>query len=198
METATTDIALIAHSIQLSLAPVFLLSGIGVMLGVLTNRLCSNRRPGPAPSEERLKQADGAHAAALHEQTQSIRPESTPDEHIHHTGRGVQPLLIAAVQVALLFSSALVKLQPRRTGIRAVYRSDVSLPWSSDWQTLSAELPHRYSNFAHRPQQPLSRKGSPGSGATLVRRRLQAQSPYIAAGRESLYVEVSRTSNRRS
>jgi hypothetical protein len=29
----------IAHAIQLALAPVFLLSGIGVLLGVLTNRL---------------------------------------------------------------------------------------------------------------------------------------------------------------
>lgn len=33
------QIADIAHAIQLALAPVFLLSGIGVMLGVLTNRL---------------------------------------------------------------------------------------------------------------------------------------------------------------
>ena len=39
MDAPSSDIALIAHSIQLSLAPVFLLSGIGVLLGVLTNRL---------------------------------------------------------------------------------------------------------------------------------------------------------------
>ncbi len=29
----------VAHAIQLSLAPVFLLSGIGVLLGMLTSRL---------------------------------------------------------------------------------------------------------------------------------------------------------------
>ena len=39
MDTTPADIARIAHSIQLSVAPVFLLSGIGVLLGVLTNRL---------------------------------------------------------------------------------------------------------------------------------------------------------------
>jgi hypothetical protein len=39
MDATPTDIALIAHSIQLSVAPVFLLSGVGVLLGVLTNRL---------------------------------------------------------------------------------------------------------------------------------------------------------------
>ena len=35
----TLQVGDIAHAIQLALAPVFLLSGIGVMLGVLTNRL---------------------------------------------------------------------------------------------------------------------------------------------------------------
>jgi len=36
---ATTGISDIAHTIQLSVAPVFLLTGVGTLLGVLTNRL---------------------------------------------------------------------------------------------------------------------------------------------------------------
>lgn len=35
----TSGITDIAHSIQLSVAPVFLLTGVGTLLGVLTNRL---------------------------------------------------------------------------------------------------------------------------------------------------------------
>ena len=35
----TSGISDIAHSIQLSVAPVFLLTGVGTLLGVLTNRL---------------------------------------------------------------------------------------------------------------------------------------------------------------
>lgn len=34
-----TQVAAIAHTIQVSVAPVFLLGGVGAMLGVLTNRL---------------------------------------------------------------------------------------------------------------------------------------------------------------
>lgn len=36
---AETQVAAIAHTIQVSVAPVFLLGGVGAMLGVLTNRL---------------------------------------------------------------------------------------------------------------------------------------------------------------
>ena len=41
MQTPPPDVAIsgLAHAIQLSVAPVFLLSGIGAFLGVLTNRL---------------------------------------------------------------------------------------------------------------------------------------------------------------
>lgn len=35
----TTDVTSLAHVIQLSVAPVFLLTGIGALLGVMTNRL---------------------------------------------------------------------------------------------------------------------------------------------------------------
>jgi len=34
-----SDVSAVAHVIQLAVAPVFLLSGIGAMLGVMTNRL---------------------------------------------------------------------------------------------------------------------------------------------------------------
>lgn len=37
--TTVTEVADIAHVIQLSIAPVFLLTGVGALLGVLTNRL---------------------------------------------------------------------------------------------------------------------------------------------------------------
>lgn len=39
MLLSDTEVTAIAHVIQLSVAPVFLLSGVGAMLGVLTNRL---------------------------------------------------------------------------------------------------------------------------------------------------------------
>ena len=57
----------IAHAIQLALAPVFLLSGIGVFLGVLTNRLA--RVVDRARTIEReLRQAPVDEAAAAREQ----------------------------------------------------------------------------------------------------------------------------------
>ena len=34
-----SDVSAVAHVIQLAVAPVFLLTGIGAMLGVMTNRL---------------------------------------------------------------------------------------------------------------------------------------------------------------
>jgi hypothetical protein len=39
MNPSETGIASVGHAIQLSVAPVFLLSGIGAMLAVMTNRL---------------------------------------------------------------------------------------------------------------------------------------------------------------
>ncbi len=107
MEAPTTDIALIAHSIQLSLAPVFLLSGIGVMLGVLTNRL-ARIVDRARPLEERLKHADETHAAILHEQLRVFALRARLMNTSITLGV-VSALLIAAV-VALLFSSAFVNL----------------------------------------------------------------------------------------
>jgi len=97
----------IAHAIQLAVAPVFLLSGIGVLLGVLTNRLA--------------RVVD--HARKVEE---SVRQATAPD---HEVARGqlrtasrrarfinasitlstVAALLVALV-VAMLFASTFVPL----------------------------------------------------------------------------------------
>ncbi|MGB8250108.1 MAG: DUF2721 domain-containing protein, partial [Azonexus sp.] len=39
MNELTSQVSSVAHVIQLAVAPVFLLAGVGALLGVLTNRL---------------------------------------------------------------------------------------------------------------------------------------------------------------
>jgi hypothetical protein len=107
MEPPSTDIALIAHSIQLSLAPVFLLSGIGVLLGVLTNRL-ARIVDRARPLEERLAHADLDKAAALQLQL-GIFARRARLMNTSITLGVISALLVAAV-VALLFSSAFIRL----------------------------------------------------------------------------------------
>ena len=107
MDTPANDITLIAHAIQLSLAPVFLLSGIGVMLGVLTNRL-ARIVDRARPLEERRKHVDQDAAAELNRQLQSFaRRARLMNTSI--TLSVISALLIASV-VALLFSSAFIQL----------------------------------------------------------------------------------------
>jgi len=97
----------IAHAIQLALAPVFLLSGIGVMLGVLTNRLARivdrARRV-----EDSLRQAT---APDIPEARQQLRVASRRARFINFsiTLCTIAALLIAIV-VALLFSSIFVPI----------------------------------------------------------------------------------------
>lgn len=55
----------ISHVIQLSVAPVFLLAGIGSILGVMTNRL-ARVVDRARILEGRLAEAEGAHYADLH------------------------------------------------------------------------------------------------------------------------------------
>ncbi len=105
MDAPTTDIALIAHSIKLSLAPVFLLSGIGVLLGVLTNRL-ARIVDRARPLEERLQHADTATATQLHSQLRTFARRARLMNASITLGV-ISALLIASV-VALLFSSAFV------------------------------------------------------------------------------------------
>lgn len=62
-----TGIATVGHAIQLSVAPVFLLSGIGAMLAVMTNRLA--RVVDRARSAEaRLAQSSGGDPDQIHAQ----------------------------------------------------------------------------------------------------------------------------------
>jgi hypothetical protein len=92
----------IAHAIQLALAPVFLLSGIGVMLGVLTNRL-ARIVDRARKVEESLRQAT---APNIPEARGQLRVASRRARFINMsiTLCTIAALLVALV-VALLFSS---------------------------------------------------------------------------------------------
>jgi hypothetical protein len=97
----------IAHAIQLALAPVFLLSGIGVFLGVLTNRLA--RVVDRARTIEReLRQAVAAEPQAAHEQLQ-VMARRARVINIAITFATLAGFLTAVV-VALLFGSTFVPL----------------------------------------------------------------------------------------
>jgi Protein of unknown function (DUF2721) len=106
MDTPPTDIALIARSIQLSLAPVFLLSGIGVLLGVLTNRL-ARVVDRARPLEERLATADSQASAEIRTQL-SLFARRARLMNAAITFSTVSALLVALV-VALLFMSAFIR-----------------------------------------------------------------------------------------
>jgi hypothetical protein len=97
----------IAHAIQLALAPVFLLSGIGVMLGVLTNRL-ARVVDRARKVEESLLQVT---APDVPEARAQLRVASRRARFINVsiTLCTVAALLIAMV-VALLFSSTFIPI----------------------------------------------------------------------------------------
>jgi uncharacterized protein DUF2721 len=101
----TSGITDIAHGIQLAVAPVFLLSGVGVTLTVLTNRLA--RIIDRARSlESSLATTAGAAAAPMHEE---LRVLSRRARLVH---RGIIlsttcALLICVVIVALFAGVAL-------------------------------------------------------------------------------------------
>src|SRR5512134_70068 len=97
----------IAHAIQLALAPVFLLSGIGVFLGVLTNRLA--RVVDRARTIEReLRQAVAAEPQVAHEQLR-VMARRARVINIAITFATLAGFLTAVV-VALLFGSTFVPL----------------------------------------------------------------------------------------
>jgi hypothetical protein len=97
----------IAHAIQLALAPVFLLSGIGVMLGVLTNRLARVVDRARKVEESLLKVT----APDVPEARAQLRVASRRARFINVsiTLCTVAALLIAMV-VALLFSSTFIPI----------------------------------------------------------------------------------------
>ena len=106
MDTTPVQVASIAHSIQLSLAPVFLLSGIGVLLGVLTNRL-ARVVDRARPLEERHGAADPTEAAELKDRLRWLAHRARLMNRAI-TLSTISALLVAMV-VALLFASAFVR-----------------------------------------------------------------------------------------
>jgi hypothetical protein len=106
MDTTPTDVARIAHSIQLSVAPVFLLSGIGVLLGVLTNRL-ARVVDRARPLEDQHGSADPAAAAELQRRLRWLAKRARL-MNVAITLSTVSALLVAIV-VALLFGSAFIQ-----------------------------------------------------------------------------------------
>ena len=106
LEATQTDVAGIAHSIQLSVAPVFLLSGIGVLLGVLTNRL-ARIVDRARPMEEQLATASGAEADDLRIRLRALHSRARCSN-VAITLSTIAALLVAVV-VALLFASNFVR-----------------------------------------------------------------------------------------
>ena len=97
----------IAHAIQLAVAPVFLLSGIGVLLGVLTNRLA--RIVDRARKVEEIQRQEAA--ASAEESRGQLRVASRRARLINVaiTLSTIAALLVALV-VALLFASTFVPI----------------------------------------------------------------------------------------
>ena len=105
LDTTPAEVASIAHSIQLAVAPVFLLSGIGVLLGVLTNRL-ARVVDRARPLEERHFVADPAEAEDLKRQL-GVLARRARLMNAAITLSTISALLVAIV-VALLFGSTLI------------------------------------------------------------------------------------------
>lgn len=97
----------IAHAIQLAVTPVFLLSGIGVLLGVLTNRL-ARIVDRARKIEEGLRQSAGAVPEQAREQLR-ISSRRARLINVAITFGTIAALLVSVV-VALLFASTFVPL----------------------------------------------------------------------------------------
>ena len=106
MDTAPVEVVSIAHSIQFAVAPVFLLSGIGVLLGVLTSRL-ARVVDRARPLEERYAIAAPAEAQDLEQRLRWLRHRARL-MNLAITLSTISALLVAVV-VALLFGSAFVR-----------------------------------------------------------------------------------------
>jgi hypothetical protein len=101
------EVVEIAHAIELAVAPVFLLSGIGVLLGVLTNRLARI-------VDRARKVEDGLRQVASSEEEESrgqLRVASRRARliNVSITLSTIAALLVALV-VALLFASTFVPI----------------------------------------------------------------------------------------
>jgi hypothetical protein len=93
----------IAHAIQLAVAPVFLFSGVGVLLGVLTNRL-ARVVDRARKVEESLKVAAPAQVDDAREQLQ------VASRRARFINVSITLSTIAALLIALLFASTFVPL----------------------------------------------------------------------------------------
>jgi hypothetical protein len=97
----------VAHAIQLAVAPVFLFSGIGVFLGVLTNRLARivdrARRVGDS-----LRDASNGSPEVAREQLRAAAQRSR-FINVSITLSTIAALLVALV-IALLFASTFVPI----------------------------------------------------------------------------------------
>jgi len=97
----------IAHAIQLAVAPVFLLSGIGVLLGVLTNRL-ARIVDRARKVEDSLRQATATDPDDARGQ---LRVAARRARFINVSiTLGTIAALLVAIVVALLFASTFVPL----------------------------------------------------------------------------------------
>lgn len=97
----------IAHAIQLAVAPVFLLSGIGVLLGVLTNRL-ARIVDRARKVEEGLRQAV---AESAEESRSQLRVAARRARLINVSiTLGTIAALLVALVIALLFASTFVPI----------------------------------------------------------------------------------------
>jgi CBS domain containing-hemolysin-like protein len=97
----------IAHAIELAVAPVFLFSGVGVLLGVLTNRL-ARVVDRARKIEDSMKLADSAGLETAREQL-NVAARRARYMNVAITLSTVAALLIALV-IALLFASTFVPL----------------------------------------------------------------------------------------
>ena len=97
----------IAHAIDLAVAPVFLLSGIGVLLGVLTNRL-ARIVDRARKVEESLRQAT---VAAPDDGREQLRVAASRAKFINVSiTLGTIAALLVALVVGVLFASTFVPL----------------------------------------------------------------------------------------
>ena len=108
MSLPATEVTTVAHSIQLAVAPVFLLSGIGVFLGVLTSRL-GRIVDRARPLEAELALADGRAHEDLRERLRWLAKRGR-FINLAITLSTIAALLVAIV-VAALFASTFAFVQ---------------------------------------------------------------------------------------
>ena len=103
----TLQVGDIAHAIQLALAPVFLLSGIGVMLGVLTNRLAR-------VVDRARKVEESLHARTARDADEAVAQLAVASRRARHINLSISlctiAALLVALVVALIFSSTFVPI----------------------------------------------------------------------------------------